>query len=363
MPRTTIDVASNLDHLTILDADGSVDRELEPDLPEAALVRMYRTMLLSRKFDDRMLSLQRQGRLGTFAPAQGQEASQVGAAAVLRDSDWVVPSYRETAVALWRGQSLAAMLVHNAGYAEGGALDEGSRDLPAAVPVGTQMLHASGLAYALRVQQREEIVMTFFGDGATSQGDFHEAMNFAMVFRCPVVFLCQNNQYAISVPRSRQTKSETLAQKAFGYGMPCLQVDGNDVLAVHVAAMEAAQRAREERTPTMIECVTYRLAVHTTVDDPTKYREESEVQKWRKRDPIPRFQRYLEDAGLLADGDVEAMEAEIESGIDEAVEAAENSSKESTADAIFGHLFERPPAFLERQRQACEGKWGDAQHG
>jgi pyruvate dehydrogenase E1 component alpha subunit len=302
-----------------------------------------------------MLSMQRQGRLGTFALVKGQEAAQVGAVAALEASDWMVPSYRETAASLWRGTPMEGLLLYNAGYNEGGRVPEGQNDLPISIPVASQLLHAAGLAYALKVQGEERVVMTFFGDGATSQGDFHEALNFARVFSCPVVFVCQNNQYAISVPRSHQTKSKTLAQKAFAYDVPCLQVDGNDVLAVYVACKEAVSRARKEQQPTLIECVTYRLSMHTTVDDPSKYRDDEEVEKWAKREPLIRFRQYLENRALLADEDNDELEERLDKRIQESVENAERMMSEAeVAPAIFEHLFSQSPPVLTEQRAEFE---------
>lgn len=359
MPRETIEIETTLEHLSILDEDGTLDESLEPDLPDDRLERMHRAMLLARRFDARMLSLQRQGRIGTFAPVKGQEAAQVGSVSALdEEQDWVVPAYREIAVHAWLGTPLEGMLLYNAGYNEGGHVPEDQRILPNAVPVGTQMIHAAGLAYGLKQRGGEEVVLTYFGDGATSEGDFHEALNFAAVYACPTVFLCQNNQYAISVPRSLQTTSETLAQKGLAYGIPCLQVDGNDVLAVHVATQEAVDRAREEGVPTLIEAVTYRLEVHTTVDDPSKYRDEEEVEAWEARDPLPRFEGYLEEKGLLDDERREEIEAEVEEEIDAAVERWGEAMEEAEGPALmFDHVYAEPPAELEAQREAFEAWW------
>lgn len=353
MPRIPVETPSKLEYLSILDEQGHVDRELEPDLPDDLLRKMHEKMLLTRRFDERMLSLQRQGRLGTFAPVQGQEAAQIGAVAALKPSDWLVPSFREPVVHVWRDLPLEGLLLYTAGYNEGGLVPEGQHVLPISVPVGSQMLHAAGLAYGLRLQGKAEIVLTFFGDGATSEGDFHEAMNFAAVFACPLVFVCQNNQYAISLPRARQTTSRTLAQKAFAYDMPCLQVDGNDVLAVYSAVREAAERARKKRVPTLIECLTYRLSVHTTVDDPSKYRSEEEVQQWKKRDPLPRFQHYLKGKKLLSDGDLPGLEARIEQRIKDAIEAwQEQVAKLNDPVVMFDHLYAERPRALQEQRDA-----------
>jgi pyruvate dehydrogenase E1 component alpha subunit len=315
-----------------------------------------------------MLSLQRQGRIGTFGPIKGQEASQLGAVAALQESDWMVPSFREGAAEIWRGKSLESFLLYFAGYDEGGRVEDNRNDLPIAIPVASQTLHAVGLGYAIKYRRAKQVAMTFFGDGATSEGDFHEAMNFAGVFQTPVVFVCQNNQWAISIPRSRQSRSETLAQKALAYGMPGIQVDGNDVLAVYSAAREAVDRARSGGGPSMIECVTYRMAMHTTADDPTRYRSVVEVEAWAKRDPIPRFQKYLADKGLLSENQIAVVEDAIKVEIQAAVEQAERFMTVG-ADPLhmFEYLFAELPATLQEQREELKRELAaeseEASHG
>jgi len=205
MPRTIIDLPYQVEYLSILDQDGVVDPELDPGLDEAEALSLHRAMLLGRRFDERMLRLQREGRIGTFAPIKGQEAANVGAAAALRPSDWMVVAFREAAGELMRGRSMEDFLLYYGGYDEGGYIPEGVNNLPTSIPVGSQMLHAVGIAWSMQYRGKDDVAMAFFGDGATSQGDFHEALNFAGVFSLPVVFVCQNNQWAISVPRSRQT--------------------------------------------------------------------------------------------------------------------------------------------------------------
>ena len=352
MPRKEIELPHRVDYLSILDENGRLDRDLEPDIPEDLLLKLHRAMLLGRRFDERMLSLQRQGRIGTFGPIKGQEASQLGAVAALQGSDWMVPSFREGAAEIWRGKSLESFLLYFAGYDEGARVEDNRSDLPIAIPVASQTLHAVGLGYAIKYRGAKQVAMTFFGDGATSEGDFHEAMNFAGVFQIPVVFVCQNNQWAISIPRYRQSRSETLAQKALAYGMPGIQVDGNDVLAVYSAALEAVDRARSGGGPSLIECVTYRMAMHTTADDPTRYRSAAEVEAWAKRDPIPRFQKYLADKGLLSEDQIAAVEDAIKVEIQAAVEEAEQFMK-AGADPLhmFEHMFAELPATLQEQRE------------
>lgn len=355
MPRGRLKtkVGEELSYIGVLDPSGEIDASLDPDLPREQLLKLHRTMVLSRLFDEQQLKWQRQGRIGTFAPAMGQEAAQLGAVAALRQSDWMVPAFRETTASLWRGTPLEGLLLYNAGYNEGGRVPDGQYDLPIAIPVGSQLPHAVGLAYGTKYRRKEDVVMTFFGDGATSEGDFHEAMNYAAVFELPVVFVCQNNQWAISVPRDRQTASETLAQKSVAYDMPGVQVDGNDILAVYVAAREAVDVARSGGGPTMIECVTYRLSVHTTADDPTKYRSDEEVEEWKKRDPIPRFERYLKEKRYISDADIETLTQEVEQQIGAAWDTVERKMQELDDPLhIFEHIYAEPHPYLIAQRDA-----------
>jgi pyruvate dehydrogenase E1 component alpha subunit len=345
MPRTVLEPRFQVEYLSVLDSDGNLDTEVEPDIPASELKRLYRAMLLGRKLDERMVRLQRQGRVGTFAPIKGQEASQVGSVATLRPADWMVPSFRETAAMLWRGWPIEKLLLFFAGYLEGGQPGPDQHDLPVTIPVATQLPHAVGLAYAAQYRDDDIVVMAYFGDGATSEGDFHEALNFAGVWHVPVVFICQNNQWAISVPLKKQTHSRTIAQKALAYGFPGLQVDGNDVLAVYAAAREAVERARAGDGPTLIECVTYRLAMHTTADDPTKYRTDEEVREWERKDPLTRFVAYLQKKNLFDEG----VEAEVDEEISEAVRRFEATPPSDPLTA-FDHVFADLPPHLASQR-------------
>lgn len=350
MPRREIELLSRVESLSILDEEGQADTGLEPVLPEELLIGLHRAMLLARRFDERMLAMQRQGRIGTFAPIKGQEA-QIGAAAVLEPDDWLVPSFREMPSELWRGKSMESVLLLYGGYNEGGVIPPGLKNLPPSIPVGSQTLHAVGLAYALKYRKEKQIAMSFFGDGATSEGDFHEALNFASVFQAPAVFICQNNHWAISHPRSKQTRSGTIGQKAVAYGMPGLQVDGNDVLAMYAGAREAADRARAGGGPTLIEAVTYRMSVHTTADDPRKYRSDEEVQEWVKRDPIVRFQKYLTRRGLLSPEKIDALEEEVKGEIRAAEDRWMRFTEKPPAPLdMFDHAFAELPRHLVEQR-------------
>ncbi len=362
MPRKEIGLESTIDYLSILDTKGKPDKDLEPRIGKELLLDMHRAMVRARRFDEHQLRWQRQGRLGTFAPVIGQEASQIGTVAVLDDQDWMVPAYRQSAAALWRGTPLAGLLLYNAGYNEGGEIPEGQNDLPIAIPVASQIPHAVGIGYALKQEGSGHLAMTYFGDGATSEGDFHEAMNFAGVFNTPTIFVCENNQYAISVPREKQTRAGTLAQKAIAYGIPGIQVDGNDILAVYSAASEAAERARKGDGPTLIECVTYRMAVHTTADDPGKYRTQKEEEQWQKKDPIERFRKYLTARKLLNKKKIESLEEELEKEVKSAWDEAEQRMAELDRhpEVMFDHLYGEMPAYLGTQRKAMTDEDDDA---
>jgi pyruvate dehydrogenase E1 component subunit alpha len=255
---------------------------------------------------------------------------------------------------LWRGWPIEKLLLFFSGHLEGGQPTPDQHDLPIAIPVATQIPHAVGLAYAAQYRGDDAVVMTFFGDGATSEGDFHEAMNFAGVWHLPVVFVCQNNQWAISVPLKKQTHSRTIAEKALAYGFPGLQVDGNDVLAVRAAGREAVERARNGDGPMLIECVTYRLGVHTTADDPTKYRSAEEVAEWERKDPLTRFSAYLQKRNLLEDGLEERVDAEIAEAVArfEAIPAPDPLT-------MFAHVYAELPPDLKAQRESLARRLSD----
>lgn len=368
MGRKRLALTNDIDYLSILDENGQLDSELEPDITNERHLRMFKAVLLGRRFDERMLDLQRQGRIGTFPPIKGQEAAQIGSVALLRDRDWLAPSFRETAAEIMRGRPMESVLLYYNGYNEGTIIPENQRDLPMSVPVGSQIIHAVGLGWAAKYRQTDEVVMTFFGDGATSEGDFHEGMNCAAVYQTPVVFVCQNNQWAISIPLSQQTHSETLAQKALAYGMPGIQVDGNDILAVYAATAEAVDRARAGGGPTFIECVTYRIMMHTTADDPKKYRSEEEVELWKKKDPLLRYQNYLLKKNIITESDLATLEEEIKQEIQAAIDRAETQMK-NPGDPLdmFDHLYAELPPELQAQKEELiheiDGSEGEDHHG
>jgi len=342
----------NVSRLQILDEQGNVDKKLEPEIAPEKLLQIYRAMVLAREADQRMLKMQRQGRIGTFGPCTGQEACAVGAAAAMADNDWMIGAFRELGARLWRGEPLINSFLYYNGYEEGNVQpgDKPSRLLPISVIVGSQTLHAVGIGYAMKYTKEDAASIVFMGDGATSQGDFHEALNFAGVWKTPTVFFCQNNQWAISIPRHKQTSSKTLAQKAIAHGIRGIQVDGNDVLAVYKATSEALARARDGEGPTLIEGVTFRLMMHTTADDPKKYRTEEVEKKWWKVEPLIRFRKYLNDKGIWDDAKQSALEEQVKKEIDSAIKELE-TPREFKPDTPFDHIFGTRHDDIEEQRR------------
>ncbi|MBI5810228.1 MAG: pyruvate dehydrogenase (acetyl-transferring) E1 component subunit alpha [Deltaproteobacteria bacterium] len=285
-------------YLQVVDEKGEADAALMPALTEAQIREIFEAIILARTFNQRALSLQREGRLGTYASILGQEASQVGSAFAFDKDDWIFPSFRETAVFLTRGYPIWMMFRYWLGDERGMKSPDDINIFPMCVPVGSQIPHAAGAALAMKLKGVKSAAAAYFGDGGSSRGDFHEALNIAGVFKAPAIFLCQNNQWAISVPRARQTAAATIAERAGGYGIEGIQVDGNDVFAVYKATKDALERARAGGGPTLIECFTYRLDDHTTSDDASRYRAEEEVEAWKKKEPLIRLRLYMEKKGL-----------------------------------------------------------------
>jgi len=349
MPRKPV-AKFVVDHLQILDEKGQVDAKLDPGLPGERLLEMYRWMRLARELDERMLKLQRQGRLGTFPPNTGHEAVSVPIAMAMGPADWFVGAFRETGGRLVRGEPLTSPLHYYNGWEEGNVLpDPALRITPISVVIGCQIPQAAGLAYASRYRGEDAVTVAFIGDGGTSEGDFHEGLNFAAVWKAPVVYIVQNNQWAISVPRAAQTSSRTLAQKALGFDIPCLQVDGNDALAVWVAINEALDHARSGKGPYLIEAVTYRLMMHTTADDPKKYRDEAEEKCAWEKEPLIRFRAYLGARGLWDDERERALAAEVKDQVDAAVRAFE-TPLDRADDIAFEHVYGTDHPHLHEQR-------------
>ena len=330
----------------LINPDGSVRDRLPITLEE--MKALYADMVEARMYDTKSIAMQRQGRLATYAPFRGQEASQIGAAAALHDDDWVAATYRDAALNWRAGYPWELLILGRTGDERGGQLPEGVNILPPSITVGGHMIHAVGLAWAEKLTGTDRIALTSFGDGATSEGDFHEAMNFAAVYQTPTVFFCQNNGYAISYPTSEQTKSESIAVKAEAYGMPGIQVDGNDVVAVLVAVREAASLARSGDGPSLIEAVTYRVGPHTTADDPRRYREDDEGNDWEAKDPLARVRNLLERQGSWSEEWQAEMETQASQNIESAVDWAE-SIPAPTFEEMLNRMFAEPTAPLREQ--------------
>jgi pyruvate dehydrogenase E1 component alpha subunit len=320
--------------------------------------RLYRALVMARTYDRKCSALQRQGRLATYAPYEGQEAAQIGSAAALDPLDWMVATYRDAAAMWMQGYPMELLVAGRTGDERGGSPPHPVPVLPPSITVGGHMIHAVGLAWAARLRGEDRIAITYFGDGATSEGDFHEAMNFAAVYDLGVVFLCQNNQYAISLPMREQTRSETIAEKAVAYGMAGVEVDGNDLFAVYATTREAVDRARDGGGPTLIEAVTYRIGPHTTADDPGRYRTDAEAEEWRRRDPLERVRVYLSEREAWTPEWQATLEEEASAQIEAAVAAAEALPPPEPGD-LFDRMFETPPPHLAGQRRQVAGEtWG-----
>jgi pyruvate dehydrogenase E1 component alpha subunit len=334
--------------LHIVKQDGTASAE-DPGLPPATLLDMYRMMVQARAFDEKALKLQRMGKMGTYAPLSGQEAVQIGSAFALEKEDWIVPSYREAGAMMARGVPMKLQYMIWMGNDYGNRIPDGVNCLPVSIPVGSQMLHATGFAWAAKIRKEKYAVACYFGDGATSRGDFHESLNFAGVFQVPAVFVCSNNGYAISTPVKDQTHAETLAQKAIAYGIRGYRVDGMDAIAMYVAVKDALQRAKKGEGPTLIEALCYRYGPHTTADNPDLYRQKEEVEKVKRdRDPIARFRNYLVKKGLWDDDKEKSLIEEIGGLVDAAAKEAEQSPP-PTLEELARNVFASPPWYLAEE--------------
>jgi 2-oxoisovalerate dehydrogenase E1 component alpha subunit len=335
--------------LRFVDEDGHLTGDPTRPRPEPAVLReLYRRLVVGRRFDKQATALTKQGRLAVYPSSHGQEACQVGAVLALRPTDWLFPTYRESVALVTRDVDPVGVLTLLRGDWHCGYDPYAHAAAPQCTPLATQTLHAVGFAQAARVKGEDTVTLAFTGDGATSEGDFHEALNFAAVFSAPTVFFVQNNQYAISVPLSRQSKAPTLAHKAIGYGIPGVLVDGNDVVAVYTAVRDAAERARRGHGPTLIEAMTYRMDAHTNADDATRYRSDDEVEQWRRADPIVRFERYLRHEGLLDDAAVAAVALEAENLAGDLRDRM-NAEPVLDPDELFAHVYAERTTQLREQ--------------
>ncbi len=347
----------SVEMLQVIRAEGTYDAALEPSLAESDLTKLYEEMILLRTFDTRALSLQRQGRIGFYIQCLGQEASQIGSTYAFEPQDWLFPSYRDVGVAIARGLPLGTLFSHLMGNKDdlmkGHQMPNhwGYRSInlvSIAAPIGVHIPVAVGAALASKLRGDRIVTGVYFGDGATSSNDFHAGMNFAGVFQTPTVFFCQNNQYAISFPVVKQTRSRTLSDKARAYGFEGVRVDGNDVLAVVKAVREAVEKARNGGGPTMIEAVTYRMGAHSTADDPKKYRDETELEEWKRRDPLDRFRRYLQRKGIWSDELETKLRQQAETLVSDAIRGAE-AIPPPALDTIFDDVYAEMPWNLREQ--------------
>jgi pyruvate dehydrogenase E1 component alpha subunit len=342
----------------IISPEGQLVADL-PDVDEQTMLRMYRYMLVIRLLDERMMIMQRQGRIGFYGACTGQEATPIGSAAALEPSDWVFPGLREVSMMLYRGfplETYVCQVFGNSGDSIKGRQmpshqsDRSVNYVSWSSCIGPQLPQAVGAAWAAKMRKDPTIAVGFMGDGATSANDFHTAMNFAGVFQVPVVMICQNNHWSISVPTKKQTGSRTIAEKAVAYGLPYARVDGNDILAVFGAVKEAAARARSGGGPSFLEMLTYRIGAHSSSDDPRVYRDEAEVEEWRKRDPVERYRKFLLSRKLWSSEQEEALRAELGQTIVETVTVAETRPPPSP-ETLFEDVYSDTPWMLEEQKQ------------
>ncbi|MHB8701353.1 MAG: pyruvate dehydrogenase (acetyl-transferring) E1 component subunit alpha [Nitrososphaerales archaeon] len=343
--------------MQILVSENVVNKSEEPALSEQDLKTMYRAMLATRMLDVKALGMQRQGRIGFYVPCSGQEATQVGSSFALREEDWTLPTYRDTGVVILRGISMKTIFDHLMGNSRDLMF---GRQMPnhwgfkninfvsIASTIAAHLPVATGIAMAIKMRKETKVVMAYHGDGATSEGDFHCAYNFAGVYKSPIVFICENNGWAISLPSTMQTASRTFAEKAEAYGFKGLRVDGNDVLAVYKASKEAVDNARKGGGPTMIECLTYRMGPHSTSDDPNRYRTKEEIEAWKRKDPIERFRSYLVTKGYWSQDYETQVKAEIEQEINSAIQEAERISP-PVIDSMFSDVYSEMPANVKQQ--------------
>ena len=345
----------------IIDNDGKViNPSFFPEISDETLLNAYKSLLFSRTADMMAVSFQRQGRMYTYPPNFGQEAISVAAGLLMRNEDWLVPAFREMAAWLAKGVSLKEIFMYFMGYEEGNAFRNANHMLPVSVPIASQLLHAVGIGYEINYNKKDEVVFAFVGDGGTSTGDFNEALNFAAVWKTPVIFIVQNNQYAISVPVKKQTKSVNIAVKSLAFGIPGVKVDGNDFFAMYSALKEAQEYAKGGNGPVLIEALTYRIGAHTTSDDPTKYRTTEEEEEWKKTDPQKRLKQYLLDHDLWKE-DEDQLVLQYKKEIERQFEEAENY-KPYELDDVFKFMYTDMPDDLKRQKVEYENflAWKEA---
>ena len=339
-----------VEYLQVMDEQGNVDEALMPKITNEQVKKLYEILVLIRVFDQKAFNMQRQGRLGTYIQFKGQEACQAASAIVLEDKDWVFPMYRNSGLLIARKHPITQVLQYWNGDERGLKSPDNVNNFPIAIPVGTHMIHAAGAAWAAKLKGTKDVAITYFGEGATSKGDFHEAMNFAGVYDAPCIFFCENNQFAISVPRSKQTHAETIAQKSIAYGFEGIQIDGMDVFAVYKATKDAIDKARAGKGPTLIEAFTYRMCDHSTSDDASRYRNKEELEMWMKKDPIDRLEKYMRKKGLLDDAYKAKVLEQSQQKVENAVTEFEKIQNPDPKD-MFKYVYaEMTPQQIEEMK-------------
>src|SRR3989338_5880114 len=322
--------------ISVMDKDGNLDSALMPKLSHEEIKSLYKFMLISRVFDEKTVKMQRQGRMGTCVQCTGQEACSLGIAFALREQDWIFPAYRENAAMFFRNVPMKNLLLFWMGFEEGNLMPSESNVFPMCMPIATHLLYAAGFAWGNKLKKKDIISAVFFGDGATSEGDFHEALNFASVYKLPIIFICQNNHLAISTPLEKQTGSKTIAQKAIAYGIEGIQADGNDIFSVIKAGQIAVENAKNFK-PTLIELITFRIASHTTADDPTRYCDDEHVNSWKEKDPIERLKKYMISQKIFSEDFEKEIIENAEKDFNRDFEESEKFSVSS--DEIFKYTF------------------------
>ncbi|MCL4379711.1 MAG: pyruvate dehydrogenase (acetyl-transferring) E1 component subunit alpha [Candidatus Marsarchaeota archaeon] len=342
--------STSINYMQVMDEQGNIDQQLLPkDVDDSKILEMYKWMSFARQLDAKALSLQRQGRAVTYAPLVGEEATQIGSAMAMGQNDFFVPNFRQHGVFLVRRLPLYAIFLYWKGFEEGSVVGKDVNALPYIVPVSTQLPHATGIALAQKYRKTGGAVVTYVGDGGTSEGNFYEAINFAGIMKAPLVMIIENNGWAISEPRSEQTAAQTLAQKAVAAGIPSIQVDGNDVISVYKATKDAISKAADG--PIVIECITYRMSMHTTADDPSKYRPQADVEAWKPKDPLLRVRNYLAKKGLWDDAKESTLSEEHLKEIDAAVDEAEKFKADPKS--MFQNLYSFIPDTLKEEMDAA----------
>lgn len=351
------DTEAKFEMVQILDADGNVTNEdLLPDLSDEQLVELMRRMVWTRILDQRSISLNRQGRLGFYAPTAGQEASQLASQFALEQEDFILPGYRDVPQLIWHGLPLTKAFLFSRGHFVGNQMPEGVNALSPQIIIGAQYIQTAGVALGLKKRGKKAVAITYTGDGGSSQGDFYEGINFASAYKVPAIFVIQNNNYAISTPRDKQTAAQTLAQKAIAVGIPGIQVDGMDALAVYQATKEARDRAINGEGPTLIETMTYRYGPHTMAgDDPTKYRTSDEDSEWEKKDPLVRFRKFLENKGLWSEEKENEVIEQAKNEIKAAIKEGDSTEKQ-TVTSLMEIMYEEMPANLKEQYEIYKEK-------